>query len=93
MKFVRVIGVVALNMFRESVRDKVLYNLVIFAVLLIATSYLLAQLTAGQDMKIVKDLGLASISLFGLFLIGQPYMIGLASACIIAVRSVSNAAR
>jgi hypothetical protein len=59
---------VALNVFRESVRDKVLYNLVFFAVLLIAASYLLSQLTAGQDVKIIKDLGLAASSLFGLFI-------------------------
>ena len=39
-----------------------------FAVLLIAASYLLSQLTAGQDMKVIKDLGLAAMSLFGLFI-------------------------
>ena len=43
-------------------RDKVLYNLVAFAVLLMASTYLLGQLTAGQDIKIIKDLGLAAIS-------------------------------
>jgi ABC-type transport system involved in multi-copper enzyme maturation permease subunit len=46
----------------------VLYNLVAFAVLLIAVSYLLGQLTAGQDVKIIKDLGLAAIATFGLFI-------------------------
>jgi Cu-processing system permease protein len=64
----RTIGYIAVNVFKESVRDKVLYNLVLFAVLLIAVSYLLGQLTAGQDIKIIKDLGLAAISLFGLFI-------------------------
>ena len=54
----RVIRTIAVNVFRESVRDKVLYNLVFFAVFLIAVSYLLSQLTAGQDIKIIKDLGL-----------------------------------
>jgi ABC-type transport system involved in multi-copper enzyme maturation permease subunit len=65
---VKVVGVVALNMFRESVRDKVLYNLVFFALLLIAASYLIGQLTAGQDVKMIKDLGLAATSVFGLFI-------------------------
>jgi ABC-type transport system involved in multi-copper enzyme maturation permease subunit len=65
---VKVIGVVALNMFRESVRDKVLYNLVFFALLLIGASYLIGQLTAGQDVKMIKDLGLAATSIFGLFI-------------------------
>src|SRR5687767_5282628 len=63
-----VIRTIALSVFRESVRDKVLYNLVFFAVMLMAVSYLLGQLTAGQDIKIIKDLGLAAMSLFGLFI-------------------------
>lgn len=59
---------VALHVFRDSVRDKVLYSIVAFAVLLMAVSYLIGQLTAGQDIKIIKDLGLAAMSLFGLFI-------------------------
>lgn len=62
------IRIIAVNVFRESVRDKVLYNLVFFAILLMGTSYLLGQLTAGQDVKIIKDLGLAATSIFGLFI-------------------------
>ena len=64
----RAVRVVAVNVFRESVRDRVPYNLVLFAVLLIASSYLIGQLTAGQDVKIIKDLGLAATSVFGLFI-------------------------
>jgi ABC-type transport system involved in multi-copper enzyme maturation permease subunit len=63
-----VVGRIAVNVFKESVRDKVLYNLVLFAILLIAASLLLGQLTAGQEVKIIKDLGLAATSLFGLFI-------------------------
>ena len=59
---------IAVNVFKESVRDKILYNLVVFAVLLMAASYLLGQLTAGQDIKIIKDLGLAAIATFGLLI-------------------------
>jgi len=59
---------VAVHVFKESVRDKVLYNLVLFAGLLMAASFLIGQLTAGQDVKIIKDLGLAAISIFGLFI-------------------------
>jgi ABC-type transport system involved in multi-copper enzyme maturation permease subunit len=65
---VRVTAAIAVNVFRESVRDKVLYNLVLFAVLLTAASYLIGQLTAGQDVKIIKDLGLSATSVFGLFI-------------------------
>lgn len=64
----RIVGLVAYHVFKESVRDKVLYNLVAFAILLIAVSYLIGQLTAGQDIKIIKDLGLAASSIFGLFI-------------------------
>ena len=64
----RVIGHVAVHVFKESVRDKVLYSLVAFATILIAVSFLIGQLTAGQDVKIIKDLGLAAIATFGLFI-------------------------
>lgn len=63
-----VVGRIAINVFKESVRDKVLYNLVFFALLLIAASLLLGQLTAGQEVKIIKDLGLAATTVFGLFI-------------------------
>jgi ABC-type transport system involved in multi-copper enzyme maturation permease subunit len=65
---VRTVGRVAGAVFKESVRDRVLYNLVGFALLLMGASYLIGQLTAGQDVKIIKDLGLAAMSVFGLFI-------------------------
>src|ERR687897_3343573 len=64
----KAISAVAVNVFKESVRDRVPYNLALFAVLLIGASYLLGQLTAGQDVKIIKDLGLAATTVFGLFI-------------------------
>src|SRR5206468_8783988 len=64
----RVTAAIAINVFRESVRDKVLYSLVLFAVLLTAASYMIGQLTAGQDVKIIKDLGLSATSMFGVFI-------------------------
>ena len=42
--------------------------MVMFAVLMMAASYLISQLTAGQDLKIIKDLGLAALSIFGLLI-------------------------
>jgi ABC-type transport system involved in multi-copper enzyme maturation permease subunit len=65
---VRAIHLVAAAVFKESVRDRVPYSMVVFAVLLIAASFLISQLTAGQDLKIIKDLGLAALSLFGLLI-------------------------
>lgn len=63
-----ILPAIALSVFRESVRDRVFYNLLLFAVLLVAASFLIGQLTAGQDLKIIKDLGLAATSLFGIFI-------------------------
>jgi ABC-type transport system involved in multi-copper enzyme maturation permease subunit len=65
---IRAVGLVAGAVFRESVRDRVPYSMVIFAVLLMAASYLISQMTAGQDLKIIKDLGLAAIATFGLLI-------------------------
>jgi ABC-type transport system involved in multi-copper enzyme maturation permease subunit len=65
---VRATAAIAISVFRESVRDKVFYNLLLFAVLMVASSFLIGQLTAGQDVKIIKDLGLSATSMFGLFI-------------------------
>jgi ABC-type transport system involved in multi-copper enzyme maturation permease subunit len=65
---VRAIAIVAGGVFRDSIRDRIAYGLVFFAVLLMAASFLLAQLTAGQDVKIIKDLGLAASSAIGIFI-------------------------
>jgi ABC-type transport system involved in multi-copper enzyme maturation permease subunit len=56
---------VAANTFRESVRERVLYNLVVFAMLMTLSGLLLGQLSIYQDEKIIKDLGLASMEVFG----------------------------
>ncbi|UCD85497.1 MAG: ABC transporter permease subunit [Deltaproteobacteria bacterium] len=56
---------IALNTFKETIRDKILYNLLIFALIMIGSSVLLERLTLGERTKITVDLGLASISLFG----------------------------
>lgn len=63
-----VIVTIAMHVFKDAVRDRVLYNLVAFAVLMISASFLLGQLTAGQDVKIIKDLGLTATHVFGLFI-------------------------
>jgi ABC-type transport system involved in multi-copper enzyme maturation permease subunit len=60
------VAYIAVNTFRETVRDKVLYNLVLFALLMIVSSYVLVSLSVYQEIRIIKDLGLASISIFGM---------------------------
>ncbi len=44
------IGYIALNTYRETVRDKVLYNLVLFALLMIASSYILGKISVYQEV-------------------------------------------
>jgi len=53
------------NTFRENIRDKILYNLILFALLMILSSIALGQLTLGHEAKVIVDLGLGSISIFG----------------------------
>jgi Cu-processing system permease protein len=62
------VRLVAWHVFKESVRDRVLYSIVAFAVILVAASLLIGQITAGQDLKIIKDLGLATIELAGILM-------------------------
>lgn len=57
------IVVVAGNTFRETLRDKILYNLIFFAFMLIGASVLLGTLAIGEQSRIVNDLGLAAINL------------------------------
>ena len=56
---------VAANTFRETVRERVLYNLVFFAIIMTASGLLMGQLSVRQDEKIIKDIGLAAMELFG----------------------------
>jgi Cu-processing system permease protein len=59
------IGAVAANTFRETVRERVFSNLLIFALLMILSGLLLARLSIRQHDKIIKDVALASIDVFG----------------------------
>jgi ABC-type transport system involved in multi-copper enzyme maturation permease subunit len=59
---------VAANTFRETVRERVLYNLVLFAILMTFSGLLLGQLSIRQDEKILKDIGLAAMDFFGVLI-------------------------
>ena len=65
---IRRILAIALNAFREAVRDRVLYNLVLFVLLLTAAAIFLGELSGGQERKIIVDLGLSAMLLFGVFI-------------------------
>jgi ABC-type transport system involved in multi-copper enzyme maturation permease subunit len=64
MKIAAIAGIT----FKEAKRDRILYLLFFFAALGIVTSRVLAILTVGDRVKIIKDVGLASISLFGVLM-------------------------
>src|SRR5262245_58458207 len=60
--------IVARNTFREAVRDRVLYNLVFFALLMIASAMLIGQISMGIETVVMISLGLSAISLIGLLI-------------------------
>ena len=62
------ITTIAGNTFREAVRDRVLYNLVLFVLILTAAAVFIGELSGGQERKIIVDLGLSAILLFGVFI-------------------------
>ena len=65
--FSRILSI-ARNTFREAIRDRVLYNLVIFVLLLTACAILLGELTDGQEARTIVNIGLNAILLFGTFI-------------------------
>jgi ABC-type transport system involved in multi-copper enzyme maturation permease subunit len=62
------VSAIARNTFREAVRDRVLYNLVIFVLLLTGGAVFLGELSAAQESKIIVDMGLSAMLLFGVFI-------------------------
>ena len=60
----QLIWLIALNTFRESVRSKILYAVLFFAILLVGVSALFGSVTIGDQINVIKDFGLFSISLF-----------------------------
>jgi ABC-type transport system involved in multi-copper enzyme maturation permease subunit len=61
--FNRISGV-ALNTFRESIRDKVLVTLIVFAIIVMGSARVIQPLALGEEAKVIKDLGLSAITLF-----------------------------
>jgi ABC-type transport system involved in multi-copper enzyme maturation permease subunit len=59
---------VAGNTFREAIRDRVLYNLVVFVLLIVACAILLGELTNGQEARTIANIGLNAMLIFGTFI-------------------------
>ena len=64
----RNVQTVAANTFREAVRDRVLYNLVFFALLMMGAAILVGQISIGIEQNVIVSLGLSAISVIGIFI-------------------------
>ena len=62
----RRVAAVALNTFRETIRDRILGVIILFALAMIVASLWLASISLGQEDRMIKDFGLVAISVFGL---------------------------
>lgn len=64
----RAIRAIAVNTFREAIRDRILYLFVGFAIIMVISTKLFGMLTVGDESKIVKDIGLAAMQFFSMLI-------------------------
>jgi ABC-type transport system involved in multi-copper enzyme maturation permease subunit len=62
------LAAITFNTFREAVRDRVLYNLIVFVLLLVASAPLFGEISIGLEKIILVNVGLSAISLFGIII-------------------------
>ena len=62
------IWAVALNTFKETIRNRVLLNILVFAIGLILLSLVVGEWSMGNQVKVIKDFGLSAMSIFGLLI-------------------------
>ena len=62
-----VVATIARHVVRDAVRSRVLHGAALLALALAVAAPIAGRLSAGQDLKVVKDLGLAAMELAGLF--------------------------
>lgn len=61
----RRVRAIALNTFRESIRDRVLYNLILFVLILVAASVFVSDLSLDMESQFTATLGLSAMLVFG----------------------------
>ena len=59
---------IAANTFRETIRNKILYAILAFALFVIGMTFFLADLSVGDFTRIIVDVGLAAIHVFGVIM-------------------------
>lgn len=64
----RLVFTIARNTFIEAVRDRVLYNLIVFVLLITASAIFIGELTNGQSARTIVNLGLSAMLVFGVFI-------------------------
>jgi ABC-type transport system involved in multi-copper enzyme maturation permease subunit len=62
------VGAIALNTFREAIRDKVFLTLLVFAILVMGGARVIQPLALGEESKVIQDLGLSAITFFGVLI-------------------------
>ena len=64
----RRIIVIAKNTFKETIRDRIMYGILIFSLLFLFSVTVIGSLSLGEDLFIIRSFGLAGIYLFGLII-------------------------
>ena len=62
----RQVRAIAVNTFKETIRDRVLAVIVVFALLMIAAGLWLGSISLGEQGRMMKDFGLVTVTAFGL---------------------------
>lgn len=63
------IGILAMSTFRETVRDRIFYLVGLFGFVMLASTAVVSPLTIGAQSKIMSDVGLAAMTVFGLLVV------------------------
>ena len=59
---------VARNTFREAARNKVMYSLLLFAIILIVSALALGELSVNEEQRMIRDVGLFGIDIFSVLI-------------------------
>lgn len=59
---------IAKNTFKETIRDRILYGILAFALLFLLSTILFGSISLGEDVKVIKDFGLAGIYIFSIII-------------------------
>jgi ABC-type transport system involved in multi-copper enzyme maturation permease subunit len=63
-----IIITIAKNTFKETIRDRILYGIFAFALLFLISTVLFGSISLGEDIKVIRDFGLAGIYIFSIII-------------------------